>query len=117
MPVYLRKREYKTRYRYYLDIYHKKQRNYEFLDLYHYKGKNPFNVKNNKEHKELAENIRAKKQLELESDNYYIEVKHKKHIYFLPYFEQCVIDLRQQELKKLILSILLNDPKNRPKSL
>lgn len=99
MPVYLRKKEYKARYRYYLDIYQKGQRHYEFLDLYQYKGKNPFDVKSNKEHKELAENIRAKKQIELQSDSYDIEPKHKQQIYFLPYFQQWLKEYPNKDVR------------------
>jgi integrase/recombinase XerD len=87
MPVYLRKKQGKARSRYYLDIYHNGQRRYEFLDLYLVPGRNPINSELNRQHKELAEKIRAKKQLELESGNYDIEPKHKQHVSFLEYFD------------------------------
>lgn len=85
MGVHLRKRRYKGKERYYLDIYHNGYRQAQFLDLYYVKAGH---TKINKEHKELAEQIRAKKQLELQGDDYDISPKHKKQIYFLQYFEQ-----------------------------
>jgi|LSQX01.2.fsa_nt_gb integrase len=88
MPVYLRKKQGKKRSRYYLDIYHNGQRFYEFLDLYQVASRNPFDTETNRQHKELAEQIRAKKQIELESGNYDIEPKHKQNILFLDYFEK-----------------------------
>ena len=87
MPVYLRKRVGKKRTRYYLDIYHNGTRQYEFLDLYHLPSKNPFDTEMNRQNKEMAEQIRAKRQLELEGANFDLEPKHKKQVYFLDYFE------------------------------
>lgn len=87
MAVYLRKKKAKTKSRYYLDIYHNGHRSYEFLDLYYVPSRHPINTEMNRQHKELAEQIRAKRQLELESDNYNIEPKHKQQVAFLDYFE------------------------------
>lgn len=87
MPVYLRKKNSKTKARYYLDIYHNGLRHYEFLDLYFIPSKNPFDTEMNRQNKEMAEQIRAKRQLELESDNFDLEPKHKRHLYFVDYFE------------------------------
>jgi integrase/recombinase XerD len=88
MAVYLRKKKGKEKSRYYLDVYHNGHRQYEFLDLYFVASRNPFDTEMNRQHKELAEQIRAKKQLELESGNYDIQPKHKKQVAFLDYFEQ-----------------------------
>jgi len=88
MPVYLRKRSGKKKIRYYLDIYHNGERHYEFLDLYQIPSKNPFDTEMNRQQKDLAEQIRAKRQLELESENYGILPRHKKQIYFLDYYDQ-----------------------------
>ncbi len=88
MPVYLRKKQGKKKSRYYLDIYHNGKRHYEFLDLYMVASRNPFDTETNRQHKELADKIRAKKAIELESGNYDIEPKHKQQIYFLEYFER-----------------------------
>lgn len=87
MPVYLRKKQGKKKSRYYLDVYHNGQRHYEFLDLYMINSRNPFDTETNRQHKELAEQIRAKRAIELESGNYEIEPKHKQNIYFVEYFE------------------------------
>ncbi|MBE0656024.1 MAG: hypothetical protein IH594_19650, partial [Bacteroidales bacterium] len=90
MPVYLRTRQGKKRTRYYLDIYHNGKRYYEFLDLYKISSRNPFDTETNRQHKELAEKIRAKKALELESGNHYIEPKHKQDVFLLEYLEKWV---------------------------
>ncbi len=99
MPVYLRKREYKTKFRYYLDIYHNGNRRYEYLDLYHEKSKNPIISKNNKYHKELAEQIRATKQLEIEGDNYNIDAKHRQDIYFVDYFTNWIANYPNKDVR------------------
>lgn len=55
----------------YLDIYHKGKRNYEFLNLHVTKpAKTPMDRQHNKETKELANQIRAKKEIELQSIDY-----------------------------------------------
>jgi integrase/recombinase XerD len=99
MPVYLRKKVGSKKSRYYLDIYHSGQRSYEFLDLYQIASKNPFETEMNRQNKEIAEQIRAKRQLELEAGNYQIEPKHKKQIYFLDYFDRWVKQYRNKDIR------------------
>lgn len=100
MPIYLRKKQGKKKSRYYLDIYHNGQRYYEFLDLYQVNSRTPFDTEINRQHKELAEKIRAKKQMELESGNYDIEPRHKQQILFVDYFEHW-LDLYPNKDKRL----------------
>lgn len=87
MSVKLRKRKYKDKERYYLDIYYNGKRQAKFLDLYYSKGGS---AKVNKEHKELAEQIRATRQLEIQSEDFEISPKNKSQIFFLDYFDQWV---------------------------
>jgi integrase len=66
----------------YLDIYHNGRRSYEFLDIYLTKDKQL-----NKESKDLAENIRAKRQIELQSRDHNFTPQFKKKINFSDYFK------------------------------
>ncbi len=88
MAVYLRKKKLSGgRQSYYLDIWHGEKRHYEFLKLYTTKAKNPIKKKSNEEIRELAEQIRAKRELDISgSDHDYIP-KFKKDTDFLAYFQ------------------------------
>ena len=88
MAVYLRKKSLDGgRKSYYLDIWHGEKRRYEFLKLYTIKARNPIDAKQNERAKELAENIRAKRELDLAaSDNDYIP-KFKRETDFVAYFQ------------------------------
>ncbi len=99
MPVYLRKKQLKEKGRYYLDIYHNGHRRYEMLDLYQLNSRHPVDVLSNREHKELAEKIRAKRELELTSHENDIRPKHKGNTYFLQFFEQWVKDYRNKDVR------------------
>ncbi|MFC2083648.1 tyrosine-type recombinase/integrase [Bacteroidota bacterium] len=86
MKVTLRKKELKNkRSSYYLDIYHLGKRKYEFLNIYVDKGDNKY-----KEKKKLAENIRAKRELELANDEYGFIADFKKRVSLIRYFEKQV---------------------------
>lgn len=67
----------------YLDVYHSGRRSYEFLGLYLTKNRIL-----NKETKELAENIRAKRHLELKNEEFGFEDAHKKKINLLDYIKK-----------------------------
>ena len=67
----------------YLDIYPAGHRHYEFLEIYLTKDR-----QKNKESRDLAENIRAKRLLELQSAEYGFAPQFKKKIDFLTYFKQ-----------------------------
>ncbi len=71
MSVKLRKKQLKGKKSFYLDIYHNGQRKYEFLKLYIIdKPKTPEIRNQNKENIKLAENISAKRQIELSNSQY-----------------------------------------------
>ena len=68
----------------YLDIYHSGKRQYEFLKLY----LDPKDRKQNKETLQLAENIRAKRQLEIQSFAHGAVPQFKRQANFIAYFAQ-----------------------------
>lgn len=83
MAVKLRKKAGKGKESYYLDIYHNGKRSYEFLKIYTInKPKNPIERQLNKDNKELAENIRAKREIEINSEQYNFNPKFKKKTNF-----------------------------------
>jgi len=86
MSVKLRKRQRESgNYSLYLDVYHKGKRHYEFLNLFLTNDR-----LGNKEILKLAESIRAKRQLELQNDEYGFISSHKKEANFVDYFEKIV---------------------------
>jgi integrase len=88
MAVYLRKKSISGgRKSYYLDIWHNDQRRYEFLRLYLVRARNPIDQKHNEQTKELAENIRAKRELDLTASDHDIIPKFKRNTDFLAYFD------------------------------
>ncbi len=88
MAVYLRKKAIaKGKQSYYLDIWHGEKRRYEFLKLYTVKARTKEDKDHNKRIKELAENIRAKREIDIISGEYDIIPKFKENTDFLAYFE------------------------------
>lgn len=92
MNVALRQRKKRDKISLYLDYYHKGNRSYEYLSLYLYpapeKGKlTKLQKDHNKNNLELAENIRAKKHLEIQSGVYGFPNKSKLNASFLDYFQ------------------------------
>jgi len=86
MSVVVRKRKLKSgKQSIYLDIYYNGRRSYEFLKLY--LGKNK---EQNKEIIKLAESIRAKRELEIQSSQYGFVPYFKKKINFVQYFEDII---------------------------
>jgi len=69
----------------YLDIYSEGTRRYEFLKLYLGGDRG-----NNRETLELAKTIRAKRELEVQSDSHGVVPRFKKRANFVTYFEQQV---------------------------
>lgn len=74
----------------YLDIYHNNERYYEFLKLYLFKTKAPDQKEKNDEIKKIAENIRAKRELELQANDYNYTPAFKKNIDFVAYYDKYV---------------------------
>jgi integrase len=68
----------------YLDIYRNGRRAYEFLEIYLTTDR-----QKNKEARELAESIRAKRELEYKTGDYGFSPQFKKKVNFLEYFKQC----------------------------
>lgn len=88
MAVYLRKKTLSGgRKSYYLDIWHGEKRYYEFLKLYITKSRNPIEKELNDRIKELAENIRAKRELDLAASDHDFIPKFKRDIDFHAYFK------------------------------
>lgn len=96
MSVKLRKKKYDYGYRYYLDIYHKGIRKREFLQCYY--RKNRSKAENN-EDKVLAEQIRAKKQLMIQSEEYDLTPRHSNDILFLDYFDNWVTNYPNKDVR------------------
>ncbi len=91
MSVQLRKKACASgKQSYYLDIYHSNERYYEFLKLYLFRAKTPEQKKKNDEIKKLAENIRAKRELELQASDYDYTPAFKKNIDFVAYYDKYV---------------------------
>jgi len=88
MAVYLRKKKLRGgRQSYYLDIWHDDKRHYEFLKLYTTRSKSPIEKKSNEAMKELAESIRAKRELDLASSDHDYIPKFKNNTDFVAYFQ------------------------------
>jgi integrase len=88
MKVTLRQRTKNDKISLYLDYYHKGKRKYEYLRLYlTSKPKTTEERAVNKKTLQLAENIRAKRQLELQSGVYGFNDEEKLNSSFLTYFE------------------------------
>ncbi len=84
MSITIRKKELKSgKKSLYLDIYKDGQRRYEFLQLY-LTG----NKQEDKETRQLAESIKAKRQLELAHNNHGFTAPFKKKADFISYFEK-----------------------------
>ena len=89
MKVVLRQKPLKSGdYSLYLDIYKDGKRKYEFLKLYLKAGKVSLIKQQNKEVLRLAENIRAKRLLEMQTTSFGFTSEIKKQTMFLDYFEQ-----------------------------
>lgn len=86
----------------YLDVYAKGNRHYEFLNLY-LSSKDKLT---NKETQELAESIRAKRQLEIQNTEYGFVPHFKKKANFVEYFEK--ISKQREDKANSWKSVLLH---------
>ena len=82
-----RKKAAKGRISLYLDIYHEGQRHYDFMKLYLEKGTDNTTKAVNKETLELAETIRAKRQIEINHSEHGLIPKFKRNADFVEYFK------------------------------
>ena len=88
MKVALRERDKNGQISLYLDYYHKGKRQYEYLRLYlTSKPRTPEERNQNKKTKELAETIRAKRQLEIQNGVFGVNDLERINSSFLAYFE------------------------------
>lgn len=74
----------------YLDIYWNGKRTKEYLKLHLIKPKTSTDRENNKQTRELAENIRATKQTELQNNNWGYHNDFKQDTNFIEYFENLI---------------------------
>lgn len=89
MNVILRRKKIsKGRFSLYLDIYHNGKRSYQFLKLYLTKDKEL-----NKEVLQLAEKVRARYLIDIQTTSYGFIPDFKKHSNFVDYFEKVVQEL------------------------
>lgn len=80
----------------YLDIYYNGMREYEFLKLYLIKGTSPADREKNKKTLQLAQSIKAQRQIEIQNNKYGFSTPVSKDILFLDYFE-AVMKTRKME--------------------
>lgn len=80
--------------RYYLDIYHNKERSYQFLDI----KIAPGDVKRN-EKKRLAENIRANKELEIISLGTSYQPEHLKDLNFTVFADNFILNYKYKDIR------------------
>ena len=83
----------------YLDIYHNNERHYEFLKIHLDKAKTPQQVESNKERLKLAESIRAKRELELQANDYDYTPAFKKNIDFIAYYQKFVDTYSHKDIR------------------
>ena len=100
MAVYLRKKKLAGgRQSYYLDIWHGEKRYYEFLKLYVTRARTPQEKDNNERIKELAENIRAKRELDLISSDHDYIPKFKQNTDFLAYYDKFLENYKNKDVR------------------
>ncbi len=97
MGVSLRLKKYKSGTQtYYLDIWHNQKRQFEFLDIKVTPG---MSGSDRKEQKILAENIRAKRQLELESYQHGFIPKHRRKASFNDYYVNFLEGYKKRDVR------------------
>jgi integrase len=115
MAVYLRKKKLTSgRQSYYLDIWHGEKRHYEFLKLYTTKARNPIEKKTNEAIKELADHIRAKREIDLAASGTDYIPKFKRDTDFLAYFKAFKESYKNKDLRLVnaalkYFTLFLND--------
>ena len=79
---------------YYLDIYNDGKREYEFLKI-HINKNDSSTIK--KEKKQLAESIRAQREIQIQSEEYGFVPKFKRNVDFLAFFEKYLEDYKGKD--------------------
>ena len=90
----------------YLDIYHKGRRSYEFLDIHIVKpARTPLERQSNKEAKELANQLRAKRELSVQSAGHDHTPSFKRKANFIEFAESVANEKRTNSQKAYYLVI------------
>jgi len=89
----------------YLDIYHNNERHYEFLKIYLSKAITPQQTQSNKEALQLAESIRAKRELDLQASDYDYQPAFKKNINFIEFYEKQLADYQNKDIRLMKCSL------------
>lgn len=83
----------------YLDIYHNGKRDYEFLKLYLIKASTPIDRQHNKETLKMAESLRAKREIYINSLEHGFEPEYKKKVNFITYFEDFLSNYKNKDIR------------------
>lgn len=81
----------------YLDVYFNGKRKYEFLKLYLNKAKTPLEKEQNKNTLQLAQSIKAKRQVEIQNGEYGFNDLFKLDTHFLEYFSKLCEDRQKKD--------------------
>jgi len=100
MAVYLRQKKLSGgRKSYYLDIWHGEKRYYEFLKIYTVKATNPIDKDQNEKSRELAQSIRAKRELDLQANDHDIIPQFRKNIDFVAYYDDYLLHYNNKDVR------------------
>ncbi|WP_034256592.1 site-specific integrase [Adhaeribacter aquaticus] len=83
----------------YLDIYHNGKRNYDFLKLYLLKANSTLDRQQNKETLKMAESLRSKREIYINSLEHGFEPGFKKKINFIDYFESFLNTYKNKDIR------------------
>lgn len=90
----------------YLDIYHNGKRNYEFLKIHIIKpARTPVDRQHNKEAKELASQIRSKRELEMQATGYDQTAAFKRKVNFLEFARKIADEKKESSRRAYYLVI------------
>lgn len=81
----------------YLDIYYGGKRSYEFLKLYLVKASTPIDKEKNKQTLQTALSIKAKRQIEIQNQEYGFTSHFKSNTYFLDYFQKMIVERKDSK--------------------
>lgn len=81
----------------YLDVYHNGKRSYEFLKLYLIKATTPAEKEQNKQTLQIAQSVKAKRQIEIQNGEFGFASNFKSDTLFLEYFRN-LCEIRKESL-------------------